>query len=101
LSPINVQFQAHYLCIAAELMANMFEELNALKETDASLSRDLMVEGPAISEQLAALHKLVNRVSAGPDGSGDLELIEQGKAILGPLSRRLETLAHDFEERIS
>jgi hypothetical protein len=97
--PIDIGVrELHHLRTAAELMESLFQELGALSGTDAVLSFDLMMEGPAISEQLSELREFVNRLSAASNLNNDLA---RAKALVGPLSRRLDTLARTFEARNS
>jgi hypothetical protein len=84
--------------MAAELMESMFDELKVLGRADPILNRDLMIEGPAISDQLAELQGIVTQLSGTSSPSDELE---RGMAILGPLSRSLEALAQNFEARES
>ncbi len=89
--------QMHSLCMATELMEDLLDELEVLSITDPSLSRDLMLEGPAISEQLAELRRILPLL---PGGSNRAD-VERAVAILGPVSRRLEALAQGYEARQS
>jgi hypothetical protein len=88
--------ELHQLCIATELMEGMFQELRAL--SDAVLHLDLVTEPPAISAQLAELRALVSRM---PSASNINDDFARAKALLGSLSRRLDTLAQGFEARNS
>jgi hypothetical protein len=90
--------QVHALCIAAELMEGMFDELKVLGRADPILSRELMIEGCAISEQLAELQGVVIQLSGASNPSDEFA---RAISILRPLSRRLEALAQNFEARES
>ncbi len=90
--------QMHSLSMATELMEDLLDELKVLSITDPSLSRDLMHEGPALSEQLAELRRIL---AALPGDSNHADVCERAVAILGPVSQRLEALARGFEARQS
>jgi hypothetical protein len=97
--PIDIAArELHQLCVATELMEGMFQELRALSESDAVLRLDLVTERPAISAQLAELRALVSRMSSASNINDD---VARAKALLGPLSRSLDTLAQGFEARNS
>ena len=90
--------ERHCLCVATELMESMLLELYAFSGSDVSLRFALVTEGPAISEQLADLRGLVSQLSAARCLKNELE---RAKALVGPLFRRLDTLAENFEVRNS
>jgi hypothetical protein len=89
----------YLLSIAVDLMANLFEQLQSVRDDDAALDRDLMIEGHLISAQIIEAQELVSRLNFAANGAKDAELMARARVILGPLGRKLDRLAGYLDRR--
>lgn len=89
----------YLLSIAVDLMANLFEQLQSVRDDDAALDRDLMIEGHLISAQIIEGQEIVSQLNFAANGVKDAELMARARVILGPLGRRLDRLAGYLDRR--
>ena len=89
----------YLLSIAVDLMANLFEQLQGVRDDDAALDRDLMIEGHLISAKIIEAQEIVSKLNFAANGAKDAELMDRARAILGPLGRKLDRLAGCLDRR--
>jgi hypothetical protein len=89
----------HLLFIAVEQMANLFDQLQCVRDDDAALDRGLMMEGHLISAQIVEAQEVVRELHFAANGAKDAKLMTRARAILGPLGRKLDRLAGYIDRR--
>lgn len=89
----------HLLFIAVEQMANLFDQLQYVRDDDAALDRGLMMEGHLISAQIVEAQEVVRELTFAANGAKDAELMARARVILAPLGRKLDRLAGYIDRR--
>jgi hypothetical protein len=84
--------EVEYLCIAADLLEQLFSELRSLAIDHPEFARALSSRGSDAPARLWTLHEIVGLLSRGVDRSSAAQLTRRATALISWLSAKLDEM---------
>jgi hypothetical protein len=84
--------EVDYICIAADLLQKMFEEIRSLAQTSPALAREIALRESLVRADLRTLNMIVEVLSSHEDALAAMQVRRRASALISRLWDALDSL---------